>query len=119
MRPFSKRTCNQQIEFAPATKTTGPSGGVSTAYPEPGTGPLLDASVQPETLQRVDEDGAVYTVTAYNVFLREDPSPLNGGRGVNERDAFRYRGQLLVAQGPAQPPGEGNATWLVVCLDQQ
>lgn len=119
MQPFSKRLCNQPVEFAPAIKTTGPSGGVSTAYPPPGTGPVLDASVQAETLHRIDENGAVYTVTAYNVFLREDPSSLNGNRGVNERDAFRYRGQLLVAQGPAQPPGEENATWLVVCLDQQ
>lgn len=115
MTPFSDSLFND-AEYTPAAQVVSARGGTR---PEPsqaaGQGTTLKASVQPTTLRRFADGNQVF-LRGWKVYLRDDPSGLNGGLGVRGDDFFRYRGLLLVAEGPAEPPGADDCPWKVVCL---
>lgn len=116
--PFPSSFCNGTTMYVAETVTVGPAGGVGASYPNPPTGPVVRASVQPGTDSRKDEDGIIRYFNYFTVNLLDDPSALNGGKGVKRGDAFLWSGdpRLLIAQVDAVKIG---SVWPVRCLANQ
>lgn len=115
MRTFSARTCNRTVTYLAASWPTGARGNAKPTYGD--SGPSLKATVQPATFNmRSAGDGNVLSVSGMNVYLRDDPSALNGGLGIRERDKFTDGAAEYVVVNSPQNPGESGACWLAECL---
>lgn len=102
--------------FVPAVTTISPEGFPVVTYPGPGT--TIHASIQPRQMARLDESGRVVSATRYEVFLRSNPSSLNGGEGIRQNDSIVWNGLTLVAAADVAnecPPGQ-LPVWRVECF---
>lgn len=105
-------------EFIPAVVTVSVQGSPVTRWPGPGV--TVRVSVQPRQVMRLDESGRVISATRFEVFMRSDPSALNGGKGVRQNDRFLWAGRTLAAAGDAVnecSPGSV-PLWRVECSER-
>ena len=112
MVPFPDSFNNGTTTYYGEMIGVGPAGGVGSTYPG---GTVVRASVQPGVMEGEDRDGILRFNSYFQIDLLDDPSALNGGKGVKRGDAFRWSrdARLLVAQDDAVRVG---SVWAVRCL---
>lgn len=81
---------------------------------------VVMAAVESRRIERLETTGEVTGRAAYTVYLRDDPSSLNGGLGIVADDAFSLpTGEFVQVQdSPARESlGRQCVLWRVECLD--
>jgi hypothetical protein len=106
--------------FYPGVVETSRQG--SPILSHPGDGEPVRILVRPNRVTRVEPDGRVIAVTIYRVSFRNDPTPLNSGRGVRLDDKIAWGNVELMAQGPSYLPctrADRMPVWRVDCLARE
>lgn len=117
---FSDTFCEPGLVFRPVTETVSASGVVKLAVTPAASGvPVAgNQQSQPGVDKTTTKEGDEIYSSRIIICLLDDPSALNGGKGVRRGDAFSWPadGRTAVAQGDAN---RVRSLWRVECLVTQ